>query len=360
MKTSVYSSLKQLPATYDALFDAGAKQSFYLGLPWFQNLLQTTADPGEELRLYGVEEDSDTAQALLIARCGGPDRRRSERLRLRGYANMYSPLFGAINRPDNADVAALADHLANAICRDRKWSSIRFDAWRRDCPFFGGLARAFRDRGLWVQEFFHFRNWYEPVEGSIDAYLERRPSILRHTLERKSRKLRDRPDYRFDIVTNGPGLNAAAADYQAAYAASWKRSEPYPRFAEGLIRTAAAAGCLRLGLLHIQEQPVAAQIWLVSNGHATIFKLAHDRRFKDLSPGSLLTLHVMRHVIEADRVREVDFGRGDDRFKRLWLSQRRERWGLLAFNPRTLDGLQGTVRNFGGRAARKLLRRRSG
>src|SRR5262249_7829215 len=74
---------------------------------------------------------------------------------------------------------------------------------------------------------------------------------------------------------------------------------------------------------------VASQLWLVEDSRATVYKLAHDRRTSHLSVGSLLTAEVMRHVLEHDRVVEVDFGRGDDAYKQLWVSRRRSRWGIL-------------------------------
>jgi CelD/BcsL family acetyltransferase involved in cellulose biosynthesis len=43
-------------------------------------------------------------------------------------------------------------------------------------------------------------------------------------------------------------------------------------------------------------------------------------------------------------VRQVDFGRGDDTYKRLWLSQCRQRRGVVAFNTTTARGLYGALR----------------
>src|SRR5262249_5106075 len=88
-----------------------------------------------------------------------------------------------------------------------------------------------------------------------------------------------------------------------------------------------------------------AQVWLVEGGRATIYKLAHDQRFERFSPGSLLTAEVMRRIIADGSVREVDFGRGDDPYKQLWLSRPRPRGGILAASGATWRGLGARIRH---------------
>ena len=60
---------------------------------------------------------------------------------------------------------------------------------------------------------------------------------------------------------------------------------------------------------------------------------------------------LMEHVIDKDKVAEVDFLIGDDAYKRDWMSDRRERWGIIAQGPRTLAGGVGLI---GKILARKL------
>jgi CelD/BcsL family acetyltransferase involved in cellulose biosynthesis len=47
----------------------------------------------------------------------------------------------------------------------------------------------------------------------------------------------------------------------------------------------------------------------------------------------------LNRLYDQDGVREVDFGRGDDPYKRLWLSSVRDRIGLFAANPKSLKGM---------------------
>jgi len=83
---------------------------------------------------------------------------------------------------------------------------------------------------------------------------------------------------------------------------------------------------------------IAAQIWAVCHGVASNYKLAYDAAYGELSAGSLLSAMLLRQVLD-EGVREVDYLTGDDHYKRDWMSHRRGRWGLVAFDP-------GTVRCF--------------
>jgi CelD/BcsL family acetyltransferase involved in cellulose biosynthesis len=122
----------------------------------------------------------------------------------------------------------------------------------------------------------------------------------------------------------------------------------------------AEKGWLRLGFAYIDEEPAAAQLWIVNNSIASIYKIAYDQKFKDLSVGSYLTMRMIERAIDIDRVDELDYLSGDDRYKSDWMSHRREQWGILAMNPRTLGGLLLIARHVGGRAiknvGRKMLR----
>ncbi|MFI4982229.1 MAG: GNAT family N-acetyltransferase, partial [Nevskiales bacterium] len=153
---------------------------------------------------------------------------------------------------------------------------------------------------------------------------------------------------------SGASLDTAIADFIAVYQRSWKQPEPYPDFIGSLCRMAAARGWLRLGILSQQDRPIAAQLWLVRNAKASIYKLAYDQAESRFSPGSILTATLMEHVIEQDGVKEVDYLTGDDNYKKDWMSDRRERRGIIAFDPRTLHGLLAAARHFGAKRIRKL------
>jgi CelD/BcsL family acetyltransferase involved in cellulose biosynthesis len=95
----------------------------------------------------------------------------------------------------------------------------------------------------------------------------------------------------------------------------------------------------------------------VKNGKANIYKVAYDEAYKKYGPGTLLTAVLMEQVIDRDHVIEVDFLIGDDTYKKIWMSHRRERWGVISYNLGTVRGLLGLCGESGIRLAKKILQR---
>lgn len=112
-----------------------------------------------------------------------------------------------------------------------------------------------------------------------------------------------------------------------------------------------------MGVAWLADKPIAAQLWVVADGKANIFKLAYDSAFASLSPGTVLTAALMRHVIDTDRVREVDYLTGDDPYKRLWMSHRRELWGLAAYDPCQPRGAWLAIGEMAARVGKRVLPR---
>ena len=166
--------------------------------------------------------------------------------------------------------------------------------------------------------------------------------------------------WRIDIVTSGAPVDTAALDtalaaYQAVYAQSWKQPEPCPDFMPSLVRLAARKGWLRLGVLWLNDQPLASQVWLVFGAKANIYKLAYVKGQDRLSAGSVLTAALMQHAMDVDKVQEVDYLSGDDTYKADWMALRRERVGLVAFDRKRLSGLWGAGRHALGLAKKRLM-----
>jgi len=118
------------------------------------------------------------------------------------------------------------------------------------------------------------------------------------------------------------------SDYYMVYTASWKANEQYVDFLDGIVAGFSRHGWSRLAVLYVKRQPVAAQLWFVLRGKASIFRLAYDKTWKQYSPGSILTSFLMEYVIDIDKVEEIDFLTGNEAYKQDWMLDRRERFAL--------------------------------
>jgi CelD/BcsL family acetyltransferase involved in cellulose biosynthesis len=118
------------------------------------------------------------------------------------------------------------------------------------------------------------------------------------------------------------------------------------------MRKLAEAGWLRLALCHLEGRPIAAQLWVVAGSTATVLKLAHDQQFDKQSPGTALTAFAIRTLMERDPVDTLDFGRGDDPYKRGWTTRRTLHIGVQSVRVARRPIL--VARHVLGAAARKL------
>lgn len=180
-------------------------------------------------------------------------------------------------------------------------------------------------------------------------YWAARPGSLRETVRRKG--ARGVVSLRIETVFSHADWDA----YEAIYARSWKPGEGSPAFLRRFAMAESEAGALRLGMAEIEGKPVAAQFWTVEGGTAWIHKLAHDEAARAHSPGTSLSAALFRHVIDEDRVHTVDFGTGDDPYKRDWMEAARPRYALAFYRPAAIGHWPDLARM----AARRVLRHRA-
>ncbi len=212
------------------------------------------------------------------------------------------------------------------------------------------LAAAFRSSGWVVISEPCDTNHVLPVKNrSFAEYWAARPGALRETVRRKGRK----GEVALRVVTEFSPAHWDA--YEAVYKLSWKPGEGSPDFLRRWAEMDGAAGRLRLGIAEIAGQPVAAQFWTVEGGVAFIHKLAHDERFRKQSPGTLLSAAMFEHVIDRDGVSLVDFGTGDDPYKRDWMEDVRIRWRVRAWRKGALRHWPAMIRALIGTGGRHKL-----
>lgn len=322
----VFSDIDALPADCDGLLDGAARHSFFLGRAWWRCMQHAGLPAGAEAQYVLCRLGGVPAALLPLLRHGAATGSLTN-----PYSCLYQPILAA-----GLDAPALMAVGAGLARFCRAHAALRLDGLPADMDSLAPLLAGLRRGGIRAESFAAYGNWRQTVAGlGWEAYLAGRPGELRTTIARKLR----RSETAWRIVDGAAGLEAGIATYGAVYARSWKQAEPYPDFCAEMMRRAAAAGALRLGILEAAGTPVAVQIWIVANGQACVVKLAHDAAAKALSPGTVLTALMIRHLLSHEAVTALDFGRGDDPYKALWVDRRDQRIGLLLLNWRRPRGL---------------------
>lgn len=320
----------------DAVFDRLSHRNarvFFDSIDWFSCLAQSGFIERPGLRLFVFHVHDDPSSYLLCLR------EDAGRKRLTSLSNYYT-----IKYPGVTGLCKAPGHVLNAIIdaissERPAWSEIDLRYLSAGDPATDALRSAFERAGYRVELFHQYWNWFINVDGlSYTDYLACRPTRLRNTLRRKEIRMAARHRVRFADFRGRDRLSAGLMDYRRVYDRSWKQPEALPNFVPNLIRLCAELGILRLGMLYLDEVPVATQFWICSDGVSYIYKLAQDPKYNDLSVGSLLTAHMFEQAIDVDRVSEIDFGVGDEAYKRDWTDERRQLVGFQAINRRTLRG----------------------
>lgn len=272
----------------------------------------------------GLTEECGIKPLLAVARTGNAAAilpLRHEDGALHELANWYSFRVAPIVTP-GADARALLSTLARDIA-SRTDRILLSKLSEEDAAI---VADAFRSAGWFaVMKPCDVNHILQVNDRSYAEYLAGRPGQVRTTLKRKAKKVEVQL---FDTYDQD-----AWDAYEAIYAQSWKPEEGSPTFLRRFAREEGAAGRLRFALALAEGKPVAAQFWTVEAGTAFIHKLAHIEEYKPLSPGTTLSAALFERVIDRDKVAMVDFGTGDDGYKRDWMEAVRMRYRIELLRP---------------------------
>ena len=177
---------------------------------------------------------------------------------------------------------------------------------------------------------------WEDLIGSTSGGLRSQVGRRRRALERKGALT-------FRTTIEGPALESDLEAFLTLEASGWKAksgtailSKPATeRLYRDFARAAARRGWLRLYLLELDGELIAADYGCVFAGGAFFIKTAFSEAHSRLSPGLVLRAEVLRASIE-EGLDSYDFLGGPDDYKLRWTSQLRQRVQLDAYRGRAL------------------------
>lgn len=335
MTICVYTAFQDLPCEVRGQLSYPSEPNFFLSLDWFELLFETSLRGSHSPRIYvSITPEGRVLCSLFCGVSLGSERTLLSLTNF--YSLQYLPGFAQSGR-DQAALRALMQHIASERPR---WQVLRFSALT-DGAEATEVVEGLQGNGLRTQRYFQYENWYAPVSGeTFESYFAQRPSQLRNTVTRKQKKLEKTHQVEIQVArAESPQLDRLVRGFTVVYGGSWKQPEPYPDFIPALTSRCAALGILRLGVLYIDGQAAAAQLWITAGRRAVIYKLAYDEKFGHLGVGSILSRELFRIALDEDRVDEIDYGVGSEPYKKDWMTAVRQIRGVEAYNPRTAKGL---------------------
>ena len=353
--TNVYENIISIPEKVQALWQHGGGHEehgnswldFDSSYEWYKELISSALKPGASPIIITAEENDSTVILPLQIYY------RNDKKHLGALTTVYSHNFSPIVIEKKSFNDELITHCIDFAIKNYRPIIIDIEPIDLNSLLTTALIKGVQ-RHMLTDTYFRFGNWLHHEIESFTHYKNTLQSQLKNTIERRQKKLDKNHVWEFKLFTKIDEIASAYEEYKYLYRLRWKKDEGNSKFIDAVVLDLAEKGQLRLGILYIDNKPSAAQIWINTNNTAAIFKLAYDESYKKYSPGTLLTYMMAKYSIEQDKVTKLDFLSGDDYYKRQWMSERGEKWGIIAFNHRTAYGIFAATRHYCGKIAKRL------
>lgn len=177
------------------------------------------------------------------------------------------------------------------------------------------------------------------LPGSLDELLAGRSRNLRSQIGRRRRALQGEGTLEMAVATSpGPELERLLEMFLKVEASGWKGVEGTAIAADpatealyrGFAAAAAAAGWIRVYVLLLDGEPIAADYGCAFGGGGFLIKTGFDEHFGKFAPGLVLRADVIGASIE-EGLGHYDFLGGPDGYKLRWTDDLAPRTTLRAF-----------------------------
>jgi CelD/BcsL family acetyltransferase involved in cellulose biosynthesis len=247
-----------------------------------------------------------------------------------GRSDYLSPLV----LPGREDVlVALADHLAGM----RPRPIVHVPDVLRGEQNAERLIELLRERGL------HCASWgrgvcpYAQLTGSYEEFLSSKSSSVRYNLRRERKLLHQLGEAEIVCHRNGELTSDLFERIAAVEQQSWKSEVRTPRltgagrgFLESALRALGMRGAAEVWTVRLNGQEIAYAINLLAGDRLYYYNTSFDQSYAKHSPGKVLTAACFEHACETG-VKEFDFLRGDEPYKRFWANAERNVMGYVLY-----------------------------
>lgn len=327
---------------------------FELSLPWLTATEAFMLPESSQVLVHCLYQSSEGQEPVLniawplVHSTHINKKSQSDKQQITSLTSFYSavaePIF--FSSPNKESVGKLLTY----IQQHHQWHSMQLGAFEE-----GLVSQALLEFFPYQGVFSSTDNVYQTGISDYASYYQQRPSQLRNTITRREKKLSKTHQFRIEIITELSSFPSAFSAYKAIYQQSWKGDEFSFDFIEQVSLAALQENKLRLGVLFVDDEPAAAQLWFLQTSHndsghsqttASIFKLAYAPKYQMYSVGSILSLALFEHVISQDQVEAIEFGMGSEAYKQDWLSAKRTRQSYQIFNQHSIYGKLAIIRHF--------------
>jgi CelD/BcsL family acetyltransferase involved in cellulose biosynthesis len=321
-------------------------------------LQQSTTDPLPELtstwllswwKAFGEESAlsvrlvrKNGSLVLGLPLCISKDNHRGARVRrLHLMANSWVDRSGFLGTSEWAThLSFVTPLLLQQLGRD--FDLIDLGPIARDAAFFATFRQEISRHAVLAAWEPSLRSPYMRLHGDWQQVLDSLSPQFRQTVRRKLRKAGKLSGLRFEIRRDAEVMR----EIEVISLETWQHdqgtsmvSQPNIReLYETVINATARDGSLRVGLMWIDDEPIAFEFNVLSRDTLHNFKLGFRPRYADLSPGLLLKTFVLQAF--ADELKagsdlgEYDFKGISEAYKLNWTDEVRDHVRLLVFSKR--------------------------